>query len=191
MKVWGRLEEHWLWEQSSWAAELPCSPFPARAEGLPFLLKQKHNGLLMQELPVTRLLLPVRIVCKTWRLEKHREVTLKFSTDPRRPMLAQKPLGREMTVPGLTPPGSQLSPLTLRSPSPCYCWKSCLVPVPVARFQTPGQMAEVPIPHSKANLASRFSSHPLVPTCYRDLLVAYPALYPELSSPGDWVLFPT
>lgn len=29
-------------------------------------------------------------------------------------MPARKPLGREMTVPGLSPPGTQLSPLTLR-----------------------------------------------------------------------------
>ena len=46
------------------------------------------------------------------------------------------------------------------------------------------QMAEALIKRIKVDLASRFSQHPSVPTCYRD------TLYPELSSPGPGLPFP-
>ena len=52
--------------------------------------------------------------------------------------------------------------------------------------QTLGQTAQLPILHTKVDLASRFSQHPLVPSHYR----AFPTLYPELSSLGDRLPLP-
>lgn len=52
------------------------------------------------------------------------------------------------------------------------------------RFWTPGQGTEGHILHIKADLASRFSQHPSVPTWYTLLPIL------ELSSPDTWLPFP-
>lgn len=56
------------------------------------------------------------------------------------------------------------------------------------QVSTPEEMAEVPIEHTKEDLATRFSQYPSVPTCYRVIMAGILCL--GFLQPRNWAALP-